>query len=289
MKFIAPLLFASVALAQNVATAQPPTPAKSHPATHAAATTHTTATVHGCAKVPELSPKIPAVPVGASCAKPLYTITTVPNVTLTDISPLETPELRDALGIPTASTFSLAYIDIKVGTGALAAPHKWYSIQYTGYLADGYKFDSSYDHPDHEPLNFLQGPGPGPQGRRMVVPGMDTGIDGMRVGSKRRLYIPFQLGYGPNGNPQAKIPPKSWLIFDIELVAQNDSEPAPKTPPAPPVSAAPAQPAKPEATPPAPATPSDPVARRPAPAPAQPPPALAAPATAPAVVAPKPL
>ncbi len=284
MKFIASLLFASVALAQNVTTAQPPAPAKSHPATHAAATTHATAAAHGCAKVPELSPKIPAAPAGASCAKPLYTITTVPNVILSDISPLETPELRDALGIPTASTFSLAYIDIKTGSGALAAPHKWYSIQYTGYLADGYKFDSLYDHPEHEPLNFLQGPGPGPQGRRMVVIGMDTGIDGMHVGGTRRLFIPYQLGYGPNGNPQAKIPAKSWLIFDIELVAQSDTEPAPKTPPTPPASAAPAQPAKPEATPPAPAAPSAPVAPQPAP----PAPTAAPPATAPTVIAPKP-
>jgi peptidylprolyl isomerase len=294
MKFIASLLFASVAFAQNVATAQSPTPAKAHPATHAAATTHTTtAASHGCAKVPELSPKIPAAPAGAGCAKPLYSITTVPNVLLTDISPLETPELREMLGIPTASSFSLAYIDVKAGTGALAAPHKWYSIQYTGYLPDGFKFDSSYDKPDHEPLNFLQGPGPGPQGRRMVVPGMDTGIDGMHVGGKRRLYIPFQLGYGPNGNPQAKIPAKSWLIFDIELVAQGDTEPAPKTPPPPPASAAPAQPTSLPA-PPASAAPSAPIAPQAAPTaptpatPAPPAPTAAPPTTAPAVVAPKP-
>lgn len=293
MKLIASLLFASVAFAQNVATAQSPTPAKAHPATHAAAATHTTAASHGCTNVPQLSPKIPAVSVGAGCAKPLFTITTVPNVLLTDISPLEDPELREMLGIPAASSFSLAYIDVKAGTGALAAPHKWYSIQYTGYLPDGFKFDSSYDHPDHEPLNFLQGPGPGPQGRRMVVPGMDTGIDGMRVGGKRRLFIPFQLGYGPNGNPQAKIPAKSWLIFDIELVAQGDTEPAPKTPTPPPASAAPAQPTAPP-VPPASAAPSTPIAPQAAPAaptpatPAPPAPTAAPPATAPTVIAPKP-
>jgi peptidylprolyl isomerase len=117
---------------------------------------------------------------------------------------------------------------------------------------------------------------------------MDTGIAGMRIGAKRRLFIPFQLGYGPAGNPAAKIPPKSWLIFDIELVAQSDKEPAPKTPtppPAPPTSSAPSQPppaAKP-ATPPASAQPAT------AAAPATPAaPASAPPATAPAATPPKP-
>ncbi len=143
---------------------------------------------------------------------------------------MESPTLRDDLGIPMAATFSLSYIDTKVGTGEPAAPHKWYTINYTGYLTDGTKFDSSLDS-GREPLVFQQGPS-GPQGRRQMVVGMDTGIDGMRVGGKRRLFIPYQLNYGPAGNPQAKIPPKSWLIFDVELVAQSDKAPEPKAPPA---------------------------------------------------------
>lgn len=250
MRFVTTLLFASVALAQTSAIAQSPAPAKPAPSAHAAApahaaaATHAATAAHGCADVPTLSPKIPALPASAGCAKGLYTIKTVPNVILSDISPLETPQLRDDLGIPTASNFTLAYIDYKVGTGELAAPHKFYSIQYSGYLPDGFKFDSSDDHPGKEPLTFQQGPS-GPQGRRQVVVGMDTGIDGMRIGGKRRLFIPYQLGYGPSGNPQAKIPAKSWLIFDIELVAQSDKEPAPKTPPTPPAASAPAQPASP--------------------------------------------
>jgi peptidylprolyl isomerase len=288
MKLISTLLLASVALAQNVATAQSPATAKPAPATHSASAPRATATAaRGCVKVPELSPKIPALPASAGCAKGLYTIKTIPSVILSDISPIQDPELRDALGIPTASTFTLAYIDSKTGTGELAAPHKWYSIQYTGYTPDGFKFDSSEDHPGKEPLSFLQGPS-GPQNRRQVVVGMDTGIAGMRIGAKRRLFIPFQLGYGPAGNPAAKIPPKSWLIFDIELVAQSDKEPAPKTPtppPAPPTSSAPSQPppaAKP-ATPPASAQPAT------AAAPATPAaPASAPPATAPAATPPKP-
>ncbi len=236
MKFISTLLFATVALAQNAVIAQSPSPAKPASTPHAVTTAART-----CVKVPNLSPKIPALPASAGCAKALYTIKTVPSVILSDVSPIQDPGLRDALGIPTASTFTLAYIDYKTGTGELAAPHKWYSIQYTGYTPDGFKFDSSDDHPGKEPLTFQQGPS-GPQNRRQVVVGMDTGIAGMRIGGKRRLFIPFQLGYGPAGNPAAKIPAKSWLVFDIELVAQSDKEPAPKMPPTPPTSSAAPQP-----------------------------------------------
>ena len=65
-------------------------------------------------------------------------------VKLDYVSPLEGPELRETLGLE-SSTFSLDYVDTKVGTGPLAAPHKWYTIHYTGYLIDGTKFDSSLD------------------------------------------------------------------------------------------------------------------------------------------------
>jgi peptidylprolyl isomerase len=288
MKFISTLLFATaVALAQNAVIAQTPA-AKPAPANHPASASHGTATAaRGCVKVPDLSPKVPALPTSAGCAKALYTIKTVPNVILTNISPLADPELRDALGIPTAATFTLAYIDYKTGTGELAAPRKWYSIRYSGYLPDGSKFDSSDDHPGKEPLTFQQGPS-GPQNRRQVVVGMDTGIDGMRIGGKRRLFIPFQLGYGPNGNPAAKIPPKSWLIFDVELVAQSDKDPAPKTPTPPPASSAPTQ-APPAAKPATPPTSAQPAPTAPATAPASPAtPAAAPPATAPAAAPPKP-
>ena len=75
--------------------------------------------------------------------------------------------------------------------------------------------------PRAAPLIFQQGPNA--QGQRQVVTGMDTGLDGMRVGGKRRLFIPWQLAYGPN--PYKTIPPKSELIFDIELVSQSDIDP----------------------------------------------------------------
>src|SRR5208283_3503584 len=64
---------------------------------------------------------------------------------------------------------------------------------------------------------------------RQVVLGMDTGLDGMRIGGKRRLIIPWELAYGPTAH--LSIPAKSDLIFDIELIKQSDTDPNPKAPP----------------------------------------------------------
>lgn len=120
--------------------------------------------------------------------------------------------------------YALRYIDITVGTGELALPRRYYSVQYTGWLTDGTKFDSSYDHPGAKPFPF-------PYGARQVIPGWDTGFEGMHVGGKRRLFIPYQLAYGESGRPPV-IPPKAALIFDIELVSQSETDPrlAPETP-----------------------------------------------------------
>jgi peptidylprolyl isomerase len=284
MKTIFPLSILALTLAVLLIAAQTTNPAASSAAKKTATSTPAAAasqSARGCVKLPTLSPRIPALPAGLSCAKPLYTITTNAPAKLTDISPMEDPALRDAIGIPLPIAITLSYIDTKVGSGALVAPRKWYSIQYTGYLVDGTKFDSSFDHPGHAPLSFQQGP-QGPQGQRQVVPGMDTGLDGMKVGGKRRLFIPYQLAYGPSAH--GNIPPKSMLIFDVELVSQSDKDPTPK-PPVPPAAAP-----KPAAAP-APATPPAPAAApAPAPAAAAPkPPTPPAPAAAPApVAAPKP-
>ncbi|PMY18315.1 peptidylprolyl isomerase, partial [Pseudomonas sp. FW305-3-2-15-A-R2A1] len=82
--------------------------------------------------------------------------------------------------------YALRYIDIEVGTGPLAETRKFYTVHYTGWLTDGTKFDSSHDHPGGEPIVF-------PYGGRRVIPGWDTGFEGMHIGGKRRLYIPYQL------------------------------------------------------------------------------------------------
>ncbi len=148
------------------------------------------------------------------------------------------------------TAFSLRYQDIHIGTGAEAEPNKIYKVHYTGWLAaDGHKFDSSHDHKtpvvgkdgkpeldadgkpkmnEGEPISF-------PQGFGRVIPGFDQGFTGMKVGGKRRLFIPWQLAYGARGRPGPNaanpgIPPKADLIFDIELVDQSDM-PAPQARP----------------------------------------------------------
>src|SRR5215472_6184163 len=110
----------------------------------------------------------------------------------------------------------LRYIDIQVGTGAAAAPGQEYTVHYTGRFRDGKKFDSSVDR--NQPFTFVQG-------RRQVITGWDVGFEGMKVGGKRTLYIPYQLAYGEAGN--ATIPPKSELIFDVELLGVDDVPDAP--------------------------------------------------------------
>ena len=102
----------------------------------------------------------------------------------------------------------LQYEDLVVGNGKMAEPGMNVSIQYTGWLTDGTKFDSSLDH--GEPLKFQLASG-------QMIPGFDEGVKGMRIGGKRKLTIPYSLGYGEAGHPPV-IPPKATLIFDIELL-----------------------------------------------------------------------
>ena len=155
------------------------------------------------------------------------------------------PNVPKVEGTP-KNLYSLRYIDIQIGTGPLAESRKFYTVHYTGWLTDGTKFDSSHDHPGGEPIVF-------PYGGRRVIPGWDTGFEGMHVGGKRRLFIPYQLAYGESGKPPV-IPIKANLIFDVELVAQSDAPPEPKPAPAP--ESRPAEPGQSEAPKTAPA-PSD--------------------------------
>jgi peptidylprolyl isomerase len=187
------------------------------------------------------------------------------------------------------TAFSLQYQDIKLGTGADAEPNKMYEVQYTGWLAaTGYKFDSSYDHrapvvgkdgkpvtgPDGKPQLGDAQPMKFPQGFGRLIPGFDQGFYGMKVGGKRRLFIPWQLAYGAKGRPgpdaaHPGIPAKADLIFDVELVSQSEMQ----TPPA-----RPGAPGVPHAAPPRPIVPTTPSGNG---QPTTPPPTTTTPAPAP--------
>ncbi len=173
----------------------------------------------GCVTpAPVLPAKIPALPLGTPCVKPLYTVTHLPDAKLDYVSPMVGEEVRESLG-GSPLTFSLDYVDVHGGTGERVTPHKFVTVKYTGYLAsDGQKFDSSEDHPNKQPFTFEYG-------EHRVIPGWDTGFEGMRVGGKRRLFIPWELAYGENGRPPV-IPAKAELIFDIEVVSVSDTPPA---------------------------------------------------------------
>jgi len=109
-------------------------------------------------------------------------------------------------GVKTDS--GLQYWDIKVGTGAEAKKGDHVKVHYTGWLTSGKKFDSSVD--AGRPFDFTIGQG-------QVIKGWEEGVAGMKVGGKRQLRIPPQLGYGERGYPGV-IPGNATLIFDVELL-----------------------------------------------------------------------
>ena len=108
---------------------------------------------------------------------------------------------------PAAASAELKSDDIKVGDGPPATKGKIVQIRYTGFLPDGTKFDSNLD---RKPLQFQLGQG-------TVLKGWDLGIEGMKVGGKRKLTVPPALAFGSREVGQIK--PNSTLVFDVELVA----------------------------------------------------------------------
>lgn len=105
-------------------------------------------------------------------------------------------------------TDSLVVEDEVIGEGPAAKSGDVVTVHYTGWLTDGTKFDSSLDR--NQPFAFVLG-------QRQVIAGWDQGVAGMKVGGKRKLTIPPDLGYGARGAGEV-IPPNATLVFEVELL-----------------------------------------------------------------------
>src|SRR4051794_4982245 len=122
------------------------------------------------------------------------------------------PAMAQSAGKPMTTASGLQITDSKVGTGATPKPGQTCVMHYTGWLYEngvkGKKFDSSLDR--NQPFEF-------PIGQRKVIAGWDEGVSTMKVGGKRTLIIPPQLGYGARG-AGGVIPPNATLMFEVELL-----------------------------------------------------------------------
>jgi len=136
-----------------------------------------------------------------------------PNPVLFTMATDNSPAGSQSLGGPlkretsTITSSGLSITDLIVGGGAEANAGQKVSVNYRGTLESGKEFDSSYG---RGPFNF-------PLGAGQVIKGWDEGVEGMKVGGKRRLVIPPELGYGTRG-AGGVIPPNATLIFEVELL-----------------------------------------------------------------------
>lgn len=126
-------------------------------------------------------------------------------------APIEKTQFAESLGIDLSQMTKLPsgvyYRDLSTGNGAVAANGIQASIHYVGQLANGKQFDAN--RPPTAPFDFVLGGG-------RVIPGFDEGVRDMKVGGRRTVIIPPELGYGPAGS--GPIPPNAILVFQIDLV-----------------------------------------------------------------------
>lgn len=137
-----------------------------------------------------------------------YLALLAPSITITDQATTPTPPVQQA------SNQKLQVKDITVGTGEEAKAGDSLTVNYKGTLTNGTVFDQSYG---KQPFTFTLGQG-------QVIPGWDQGLVGMKVGGKRHLVIPPNLGYG--NQAAGSIPPNSTLIFDVELLKVQSPTPS---------------------------------------------------------------
>ncbi|MGF1498635.1 MAG: FKBP-type peptidyl-prolyl cis-trans isomerase [Elainellaceae cyanobacterium] len=157
--------------------------------------------------------------VAQTATSPLTQWMTQPSEATSEAAPLPEPEATTAQAPDTddseaamsetvTTPSGLQYVDLVEGDGATPQPGQTVIVHYTGTLEDGTKFDSSRDR--NQPFSFRLGAG-------RVIRGWDEGIATMKVGGRRRLIIPPELGYGARG-AGGVIPPNATLIFDVELL-----------------------------------------------------------------------
>ena len=163
-----------------------------------------------CKSAPE-APKTPPAPATAPAAQaqpaaPAAQPATAPAPAAAQPAAVAAKEATPMEMVTTPS--GLKYQEIVVGTGAQPQVGQTVVVHYTGWLTDGKKFDSSVDR--GQPFKFVLG-------RGMVIKGWDEGLSTMKVGGKRKLTIPPELGYGPRG-AGGVIPPNATLVFDVELI-----------------------------------------------------------------------